>query len=317
MHAQIFAIGDIQGCLDELLWLVQRIDREAGGEPPDSPLAQNASSFATPSPVAPTDALTADTPNTAINQHPLKPRLWLVGDLVNRGPKSLEVLRWVRANEDRVNCVLGNHDLHLLAVAAGIRAPHHSDTLDEILAAPDADELIDWVRRQPLAHLERGHLMVHAGLLPQWTAQRAVELAAEVQAVLAGPRWRDFLREMYGNTPDRWSESLTGADRLRVIVNALTRLRYCTPDGTMEFKGKLGPEHAPAGYLPWFEVADRASKNVPIVFGHWSTLGLVNRPNLLALDTGCIWGGPLSAVRLSDRRLLQAQCAPENKPGID
>jgi bis(5'-nucleosyl)-tetraphosphatase (symmetrical) len=242
-------------------------------------------------------------------------RLWLVGDLVNRGPDSLGTLRWAIANEHRVTVVLGNHDLHLLAVAAGIRPMHRTDTLAEILAAPDAAELIDWVRRRPLAHLEADHLLVHAGVLPQWSARRTVELAAEVQQVLSGPRWIDFLRVMYGNEPSRWDDALGGADRLRVIVNALTRLRFCTADGTMEFRTKDSAAAAPPGHLPWFEVPDRASRDVTVVFGHWSTLGLVNRPALLGLDTGCVWGGALTAVRLGDRAITQIRCAAQQRPG--
>lgn len=246
---------------------------------------------------------------------PAKARLWLTGDLVNRGPRSLDSLRWAMAQGDRVVTVLGNHDLHLLAVAAGIRKAHRSDTLADILAAPDRDALIDWVRSRPLAHFEAGWLMVHAGVLPQWTVQRTLALAAEVQAVLAGPRWMDFLREMYGNEPSRWSDTLTGHDRLRVIVNALTRLRFCTVDGQMEFLTKEGAGGAPPGHHPWFEVPGRATAGSPIVFGHWSTLGLLNRPDLLAIDTGCVWGGALTAVRLSDRAVIAQDCPQALAPG--
>jgi bis(5'-nucleosyl)-tetraphosphatase (symmetrical) len=267
-----FVIGDIQGCQDALHSLVERIDASAA---PDG----------------------------------ATPPLWLVGDLVNRGPRSLATLRWAIANERRITAVLGNHDLHLLAAAAGIRPLHRSDTLDEILAAPDAADLIDWVRRRPLAHLEGGHLLVHAGVLPQWSAQRTVELASEVELVLRGPRWIDFLRVMYGNMPARWSDSLAGADRLRVIVNALTRLRFCTPDGTMEFNAKQGADAPPPGHLPWFDAPGRASADTTVVFGHWSALGLLMRPNLIALDTGCVWGGALTAVRLSDRAIVRVSCA--------
>jgi len=295
-----WAIGDLQGCLDGLLALVETIDSTSatGGGSPREP-----SSTA--------DAGTADTRTAQ------PPRLWLVGDLVNRGPQSLATLRWAIANEHRVNAVLGNHDLHLLAVAAGIRPLHRSDTLAEILAAPDAADLIDWVRRRPLAHFEDGHLMVHAGVLPQWSARRATELAAEVQQVLAGPRWTDFLRVMYGNEPARWDDGLTGADRLRVIVNALTRLRFCTRDGTMDFKAKQGPHSPPPGHLPWFDAPERQSADATVVFGHWSTLGLLIRPNLLALDTGCVWGGALTAVRLGDRAIAQVRCSRASHPGSD
>ncbi|MEK9720942.1 MAG: symmetrical bis(5'-nucleosyl)-tetraphosphatase, partial [Quisquiliibacterium sp.] len=226
------------------------------------------------------------------------------------------VLRWAIANEQRLVTVLGNHDLHLLAVAAGVRPAHPADTLAPILAAPDALELIDWVRSRPLAHFEDGHLMVHAGVLPPWDAKLTLALADEVQQALAGPHWIDFLRVMYGNQPARWENSLAGADRLRLIVNALTRLRFCTPEGQMDFKAKQGTENPPPGHLAWFEVPQRASADVTVVFGHWSTLGLMLRPNLVALDTGCVWGGSLTAVRLGDRRCLQIACAQAQKPGL-
>lgn len=242
-------------------------------------------------------------------------RLWLCGDLVNRGPDSLATLRWAMANEHRALTVLGNHDLHLLAVAAGIRPQHRSDTLGAILRAPDGAALIDWLRRRPLAHLEGDTLLVHAGVLPQWSARRTVELAAEVQTVLSGPDWKDFLRVMYGNQPDRWDDTLAGGDRLRVIVNALTRLRFCAPDGCMEFESKEGAGGAPAGFMPWFEVPGRASADTTVVFGHWSTLGYLDRPNLLGLDTGCVWGGRLTGVRLADRKVYDTGCPQAAEPG--
>jgi bis(5'-nucleosyl)-tetraphosphatase (symmetrical) len=246
---------------------------------------------------------------------PADARLWLTGDLVNRGPRSADSLRWAMAQGDRLVTVLGNHDLHLLAVAAGIRKPHRDDTLDDILAAPDRDALIDWLRARPLAHFEQGWLMVHAGVLPQWSVARTLELAGEVQAVLAGPHWQAFLREMYGNEPARWHDALAGHDRLRVIVNALTRLRFCTAEGTMEFRTKEGAGGAPEGHYPWFDIPGRATAGTPMVFGHWSTLGLVDRPDLLAIDTGCVWGGQLTAVRLADRKLRQVRCPRSLAPG--
>jgi len=242
-------------------------------------------------------------------------RLWLVGDLVNRGPESLRTLRLVRSLGDSAVVVLGNHDLHLLAASQGLRKAHPSDTLDLILAAPDAAELLDWVRHRKLAHLENDVLMVHAGVLPQWTAAKAVALAGEVEAALRGPAWPDFLAHMFGNRPDRWHDDLRGRDRLRVLVNVFTRLRFCTPDGTMDFAIKEGAAQAPPGYLPWFEVPDRASADTTVLFGHWSTLGLLMRPNLLGIDTGCVWGGRLSAVRLEDRALFQVQCPQYLNPG--
>ena len=242
-------------------------------------------------------------------------RLVFVGDLVNRGPDSLACLRKIRAMGKRARVVLGNHDLHLLAVANGIRSPGHSDTLHELLAASDSDELLDWLRRQPLALMADNHLIVHAGVLPQWTTEQTLALAEEVSAVLRGADWMNFLAQMYGNEPVRWHDDLRGTDRLRCIVNALTRLRFCTAQGEMEFATKEGPGQPPAGYLPWFDVPDRQTQHTPIVFGHWSTLGLTLKPNVIGLDTGCIWGGKLSALRLSDRKLLQVDCPQYQRPG--
>jgi bis(5'-nucleosyl)-tetraphosphatase (symmetrical) len=239
---------------------------------------------------------------------PADAHLWLTGDLVNRGPESLETLRWMHAHQDRITTVLGNHDLHLLAIAAGARKPHRGDTFDEILSAPDRDELLDWLRQQPLAHFESGWLMVHAGVLPQWSAELAVRLAEEASAVIAGPHWKAFMHQMYGNRPTRWDPALTGTDRLRLIVNALTRLRFCSADGDMEFDTKEGLDGAPDGYLPWFDCPGRHSADTPIVFGHWSSLGLILRPDLMAIDTGCVWGRQLTAVRLLDQSCIQVAC---------
>ncbi len=241
-------------------------------------------------------------------------RLWFVGDLVNRDPRSLQVLRFVQGLGDRAVTVLGNHDLHLLAVANGIRKPHRSDTLDAILQAPDRDELLDWLRCQPLAQFKNGHLIVHAGVLPQWSAQETLDLAREVETVLRGPDWVSFLHEMYGNTPAKWDNALQGVDRLRCIVNALTRLRYCRADGSMELllaESNAGPQH---DLLPWFDMPRRLTEDVTVVFGHWSTLGLTMRPNLIGLDTGCVWGGKLTAVRLEDRAVFQVSCPQYQKP---
>ncbi|MET0217874.1 MAG: symmetrical bis(5'-nucleosyl)-tetraphosphatase [Burkholderiales bacterium] len=236
-------------------------------------------------------------------------RLWLVGDLVNRGPESLAVLRRAMALGNAAITTLGNHDLHLLAVAAGFRKLHRGDTLDAVLAAPDRDELLDWLRRRNMMHVEGEYALVHAGLLPQWTTDRALELAREVETALRGACYHEFLEHMYGNQPDRWSESLAGTDRLRVVVNAMTRMRVCTPDGAMQFGFKGRPEDAPEGYLPWFGVPGRASRDRTVICGHWSALGLLLEERLLALDSGCLWGGTLSAVRLEDRRLFQVSCA--------
>ena len=242
-------------------------------------------------------------------------RLVFVGDAVNRGPQSLAMLRLVRESSDRAEMVLGNHDLHLLAVSIGIRKPGRGDTLDDILSAPDCAELLDWLRHRPLALREGNYLMVHAGLLPQWTADQALSLAQEVEAALRGPDWQDFLRGMYGNEPARWDDGLQGADRLRCIVNALTRIRFCSADGTMDFHTKDGAREAPAGFMPWFDVPGRRSSDVTVVAGHWSTLGLVVRPDFIALDTGCVWGGKLTAVCLEDREIVQVDCPQYQQPG--
>lgn len=244
-----------------------------------------------------------------------EPRLVFVGDLVNRGPRSLATLREVRALGDTTNVVLGNHDLHLLAVAEGIRKAHSSDTLDDILNAPDRDELLDWLRHRPLALFENGHLIVHGGVLPQWTAQQTLALANEVETVLRGPDWVEFLRQMYGNTPAKWEDSLQGADRIRCIVNALTRIRFCSTDGTMDLAATKGVETALPGHMPWFDVPGRKTEDVTVVFGHWSTLGLTMRPNLISLDTGCLWGGKLTAVCLDDRSVVQVDCPQFQRPG--
>jgi bis(5'-nucleosyl)-tetraphosphatase (symmetrical) len=240
---------------------------------------------------------------------PARDTLWLVGDLVNRGPQSLATLRFVRSLGERAVTVLGNHDLHLLVVAAGVRKPHRGDTLDEILHAPDRDELLAWLRGRKLMHAANGYALVHAGLLPQWSIARALELAHEVEAALSSPDHAALLQNMYGNTPTAWHDGLTGFDRLRVIVNAMTRLRLCDAQGNMEFSRKGAPADLPAGYMPWFDVPHRASADTPIVCGHWAALGVVVREDLLAIDTGCVWGRELSALRLEDRRLYQCDCS--------
>ena len=255
-----------------------------------------------------------------IDFSPSRHRLVLLGDLVNRGPASLKVLRRLIALQGSATCLLGNHDLHLLAVAQGVRKPHRSDTVDDILSAPDRDGLLDWLRWRPLAVREQGVLMVHAGVLPQWSLQQTLALSGEVESVLRGADWGAFMHQMYGNLPDQWHESLEGAARLRVIVNALTRLRYCTAEGRMEFETKTGGmQDAPQGFMPWFDVPERKTGADTVAFGHWSTLGWVRRPDILSLDTGCVWGGALSAVRLADegrqRELIQVVCEQAQVPG--
>lgn len=225
---------------------------------------------------------------------------------------------------DAVKPLLGNHDLHLLATAHGIRAPGKRDTLQDILQAPDSSALLHWVAQQPLTrYLENAQgqrlLMVHAGVLPQWTLQDTLQLADEVHQQVKGKDLHDFLLHMYGNTPKQWNAQLTGPDRLRVIVNALTRLRFCTADGCMDFDSAESAEAAPAGLMPWFECPNRQTAQDMVAFGHWSTLGLLNRPQLMALDTGCIWGGCLTALELCqdfrERRVHQVHCEQAQRPG--
>lgn len=241
-------------------------------------------------------------------------RLWFVGDLINRGPGSLEVLRWIFERQSSVVAVLGNHDLHTLVVAEGFVSAHRSDTIQVLLDAPDADDLLTWLRHQPLVHFEHGYLMVHAGLLPQWTIDDAMMLGAEVQAALQSDHYADFLKHMYGNEPIAWQQDLVGWDRLRVITNAMTRLRVCSQQGEMEFKFKGELNKIPDGYRPWFELEHRASIDTPIIFGHWSALGLKHTHNVFALDTGCLWGGQLTALRLEDKQIFQVPCNPKDAP---
>lgn len=245
---------------------------------------------------------------TRVDFSPARDRLWFVGDLVNRGPQSLATLRFVRALGAQAVTVLGNHDLHLLSLAAGCTHARDDDTLDDILNAPDRDGLLHWLRHRPLAHREGNFLMVHAGLLPQWSPDDALALSAQVQAALSGPQHEAFLREMYGNEPRKWSDGLRGNDRLRLITNAMTRMRVCTAEGELNLKFKGPPDGAPAGFLPWFDAPRRASANITLVVGHWSALGLRLRPDLIALDSGCLWGGALTAVRLEDRSVFQVDC---------
>jgi bis(5'-nucleosyl)-tetraphosphatase (symmetrical) len=235
-------------------------------------------------------------------------RLWLVGDLVNRGPQSLEILRFVKSLGERAVSVLGNHDLHLLMVAEGRTMQHPKDTLGAILDAPDCDELLTWLRGLPLMHADGEYAMVHAGLLPSWSIGKALDLARETEHALQGSDWSGFMAQMYGNQPDHWDDSLSGYERLRVIINAMTRLRICTPDGHMEFShtGPIGD--IPPGYVPWFAVPGRRSADATVICGHWSAIGLLTEKNLLALDSGCLWGRCLTAVRLEDRRIYQVPC---------
>ncbi|NDF85560.1 MAG: symmetrical bis(5'-nucleosyl)-tetraphosphatase [Gammaproteobacteria bacterium] len=269
------AIGDLQGCLAELQALLKDIRFSADRD-----------------------------------------QLWFVGDLVNRGPDSLAVLRLVRALGANARVVLGNHDLHLLAVAFGSRRKlREDDTLETILSAADRHALLEWLLLQPLAVSEGTDLMVHAGVVPQWSAAEVLEYAGEVERALqADPQ--PLFDAMYGNKPDCWSADLEGGDRLRFIINVLTRLRFCRPDGQIDLKMKGAPGSQEAGWMPWFEVPTRRSRNVRLVTGHWSTLGLVDRADLLALDTGCVWGGALSAASLDGAERWSQPCATKGKMPI-
>jgi bis(5'-nucleosyl)-tetraphosphatase (symmetrical) len=268
----VYAIGDVQGCLDPLRRLLDRIGFD-----------------------------------------PARDRLWFCGDLVNRGPASLDTLRFVHGLGERAVTVLGNHDLHLLAAAWDDSRPRKKrDTLDDILAAPDRDELLEWLRRRPLLHHDPaiGFTMVHAGLPPQWDLDQARIAAGELEAVLGGDRFVDFLRQMYGNFPDRWVPDLEGIDRLRYIVNAFTRLRYVRADGRLDFERKGPPHQTSPDLVPWFHFPGRRSAGLRLVFGHWSTLGDVTHDGAFGLDTGCVWGGRLTALRLNDAVRSCVECGP-------
>ncbi|MGH8507131.1 MAG: symmetrical bis(5'-nucleosyl)-tetraphosphatase [Gammaproteobacteria bacterium] len=268
----VYAVGDVQGCYTTLLALLEKVQFDADRD-----------------------------------------HLWCTGDLVNRGPDSLSVLRFVKALGRRAVSVLGNHDLHLLAVANGIRTPRRSDTLQAVLDASDRDVLMDWLRARPLLHRDPAHrlVLIHAGLPPQWDIALACRCAAEVEAVLRGDDYVNFLRLMYGNTPELWSPDLQGWDRLRFITNCLTRLRFCDPAGTIALDNKGPPGTQAAGYGPWFETPQRRSRGTSIVFGHWSTLRLtgaeIERYHVYPLDSGCCWGGELTAMRIEDRQFFSVK----------
>ncbi len=249
---------------------------------------------------------------------PSRDTLYLLGDLVNRGPASAAVLRRLMGYGDAARCLLGNHDLSLLATAHGHRAPHRNDTMDDILQAPDREAMLEWLRHRSMALHAHGLLMVHGGVLPQWDVAQVLSLAGEVESALRSPDVDAFLAHMWGNQPGHWDDALAGADRLRVIVNALTRLRFCTPEGVMDLKAAGGLDQAPAGLLPWFDVPGRRTADACIAFGHWSTLGYLRRRDIIALDTGCVWGGCLSALRLDasgTHELIQEKCEQAQVPG--
>ena len=273
----IYAIGDVQGCYRPLPELLKKIHFD-----------------------------------------PALDRLWFTGDLVNRGPQSLEVLRFVKGLGDRAVCVLGNHDLHLLAVAAGTAKPKKRDTLGAVLGAPDRDELLNWLRSRPLLHHDArlGWTLIHAGLLPPWTLEDAQRLAQEVEIVLRGEDTSILYRHMYGDLPDHWTDKLRGVDRLRVIINAFTRLRYCDLDGNLDLRPKGPPGTQPPDLLPWFQVPSRRSRDRRIIFGHWSTLGLWNADGVIGLDSGCLWGGALTAAQLDVEpvKFFSVACGPSQHP---
>lgn len=239
---------------------------------------------------------------------PAEDRVWFVGDLVNRGPDSAGTLRFIRSLGDRAVSVLGNHDLHLLVAAGGHARIHRGDTFQDVLNGPDREELLDWLRRRPLFHVEGRWAMVHAGLLPSWTIAQASGLAREAEGLLRSDAYDDFLSTMYGNRPDAWEDDLAGWDRARVIVNAMTRLRICSPAGVMEFHHKGELEDIPAGYLPWFDLPHRRGTDHTVLFGHWSALGCRQGPGYVALDSGCLWGRALTAYRLEDGQVFQIDC---------
>jgi bis(5'-nucleosyl)-tetraphosphatase (symmetrical) len=264
-----YVIGDVQGCLDSLLKLLEKVQF-----------------------------------------NPQADALWFAGDLVNRGPRSLDTLRFVKNLGARAHTVLGNHDLHLLALWCNSGRSHESDTIAEVVQAPDGEALVNWLRSQPLALPLPGPqnaLLTHAGILPQWSFQQAQSLSAEVQHVLSGPHWQAFMAELYGNKPNRWEASLEGFDRLRFIVNVFTRMRMVRDDGKIDFKYKLEPADAPPDLQPWFELPREYPGEGPIVFGHWSTLGQIRNKAGYCLDTGCVWGGQLTALRLEDEAIIQVE----------
>jgi len=271
-----YAIGDIQGCFDELQRLLE-----------------------------------------AIKFDPAHDTLWFTGDLVNRGPKSLETVRFVKSLGEHAIAVLGNHDLHMLAVASGEQKPSKNDNFQPLIEATDGLELLNWLRHQPLLHHDSqlGYTMVHAGLPPQWDLTLAQHCAREVEAVLQGPNHADFLQRMYGNKPKQWSDKLSGTKRLRFITNAFTRLRYCENDGSFDFHHKGRPGTQPDHLHPWFEVEGRKSHELKVIFGHWSTLGLINGGGIHALDTGCLWGGPLTALCLESGEPTAIACPGARTPG--
>ncbi|WP_166366004.1 symmetrical bis(5'-nucleosyl)-tetraphosphatase [Pseudomonas akapageensis] len=273
----VYAVGDLQGCLQPLICLLERVAFD-----------------------------------------PAKDQLWLVGDLVNRGPESLATLRFLYAMRHSLVCVLGNHDLHLLAAGHNIERLKKADTLREIIEAPDAKELLDWLRQQKLLHFDeqREVALVHAGIPPQWSMSKALRYAAEVEEVLRDDnRFKPYLDGMYGNEPNKWDRNLRGIDRLRLITNYFTRMRFCTKEGKLDLKSKEGADSAPAGYLPWYAHKSRRTRLLKIIFGHWAALeGRVDEPGIIALDTGCVWGGALTLLNVDTGERHRCECDDNAKP---
>ena len=264
-----YAIGDIQGCYKQLKKLLKHIDFKPGTD-----------------------------------------KLWFAGDLVNRGPRSLDTLRFIRDLGDDAVSVLGNHDLHVLAVTRGYSTEKRRDRIGKLLKAPDLDELMDWLQQQPLLHHDKqsGMTMIHAGLPPQWNLKLARSCAREVEDTLRSSKASDFFANMYGDEPDTWDDSLSGHERLRFITNCLTRLRYCSKKGQLCLQAKGAPGNQPRPFKPWFKIKKRASKDMKIIFGHWSTLGKTDEPGVYPLDTGCLWGGKLTALRIDDMKYFRIKC---------
>jgi len=265
-----YAIGDVQGCFNELVQLLDKINFDESND-----------------------------------------RLWFVGDIVNRGPDSLKVLDFIMNLGKSAVTVLGNHDLHLVAIAEGLAKQKKIDTLDTILSSPDKQKLLAWIRQQPLMHHDKelNLSMIHAGLPPQWEIHQALELASEVTQILTSDDYLSFLKSMYGNTPNAWDENLVGNDRLRFIVNCFTRMRYLNNKNELNFSEKGAPGTQADHLFPWFTIKDRKSKNDKIIFGHWSTVLLGNihdftSYNVYPIDTGCLWDGELTAMRLEDKKLF-------------
>lgn len=273
-----YAVGDLQGCLEPLKCLLDQVKFD-----------------------------------------PAKDKLWLVGDLVNRGPASLETLRFLYSIRDSLVCVLGNHDLHLIAVAYNAERLKKNDTLREIIEAPDSAQLIEWLRQQRIVYhdAERDITLVHAGIPPQWSIEKSLQRAAEVEAVLRDDDQLPlFLDGMYGNEPAKWDKKLHGIERLRVITNYFTRMRFCTPDGKLDLKSKEGLDTAPPGYAPWFSYPQRKAAGAKIIFGHWAALeGQCDVPGLFALDTGCVWGGRMTLLDIDTQARIQCSCAQQESRG--